>query len=233
MFPDFTTRAELEEWMDDPTLSSEQLAGSTDAIERISRLTGGMRTSLLGLDRLIDREMHTLSILDVGTGNGAVAREFAAWGRRRGVDVDVLGIDLLEPAVEQARRQSRGIDGLEFRRQDLFEMEGERQFDVVHASLVLHHFPAEEAVRALRKMADLSRLGVIVNDLHRHPLHWLGSKMLLPAVTSNDIAIHDGPISVLRGFERREIVDIARRAGLRSFVLEWHFPFRWLLEGRR
>lgn len=234
MLPDFARRADLDEQMEDPSLSDQRLNETTDAIERVSRLTGGMRASVRGLERLVDRGMRRITILDVGTGNGAIPREFASWGRRNAIEVEVLGIDVLDSAVEHARRESRGQPGLTYRAADLFEMDpDEQRFDVVHASLVLHHFDGDEAVEALEKMTALSRLGVVVNDLHRHPLHWLSSKVVIPLVTENEISKHDGPVSVLRGFSRREIVDMGRRAGLSSVTVEWVFPFRWLMVGRR
>ncbi|MFB6374155.1 MAG: methyltransferase domain-containing protein [Bradymonadaceae bacterium] len=219
---------------EDPSLSEETLRETTDAIERLSKLSGGNRASRLGFERLIDRDMSQLSVLDVGTGNGAIPRQFARWGRQNGITMDIVGIDLLDSAIDQARRDSAGIEGLFFETVDLFDLDpGMRRFDVVHSSLVLHHFDDGEAARALDKMAALSKLGVIVNDLHRHPVHWLSSKVFVPLFTRNEISHHDGPVSILRAFTRRELVDLAQQADFSSFTLEWVFPFRWLLVGRR
>ncbi len=234
MFPDFSKRADLDERMEDPSLSAEQLQETTDAIEHISRMSGGIRPSIRGLERLIDRDMPRLSVLDVGTGNGAVPREFARWGRQNGITLDIVGIDRLDSAVQQARRDSADIDSVSFETVDLAELDpGMRRFDVVHASLVLHHFDESEAVDALDRMANLSKLGVIVNDLHRHPVHWLSSKVVIPLLTRDEISQHDGPVSVLRAFNRREMIELAQESVLSSFTLEWVFPFRWLLVGRR
>jgi len=234
MLPDFTQRSDEDEHMEDPSLSAETLRETTDAIERLSKLSGGDRASRLGLERLVDRDMSRLSVLDVGTGNGAIPRQFAQWGRRNGIQMDIVGIDRLGSAVEQARRECAGIEGVSFEQCDLFDLDpGMRRFDVVHASLVLHHFDHDEAVRALDNMAALSKLGVLVNDLHRHPVHWVGSKVVIPLLTRNEISHHDGPVSILRAFTRRELVDLAQQADFSSFTLEWVFPFRWLLVGRR
>ena len=234
MLPDFSTRSDLDEQMEDPSLSAETLRETTDAIERISKLSGGYRASRLGLEQLVDRDMSQISVLDVGTGNGAMCRDFAQWGRRNGVTMDIVGIDLLDSAVEQARRDSAGLEGVSFETADLFELDpGMRRFDVVHASLVLHHFDEGDVVRALDQMVALSKLGVIINDLHRHPVHWVSSQLVVRLLTRNEISHHDGPVSVLRSFTRRELVDLAQQATFSSFTLEWVFPFRWLLVGRR
>src|SRR6476659_5436344 len=49
----------------------------------------------------------------------------------------------------------------------------DRSFDVVHASMVLHHLTVDEALRLIREMARVARLGVVVNDLERSRLGWL------------------------------------------------------------
>lgn len=232
LFPDFSKRAERDEHMEDPSLSEETLKETTNAIERLSRLTGGLRASLRGLEQLVDTDRRELSILDVGTGNGAILREFAQWGLNHGVEIEAVGIDLIDSAIDQARRETRRFEGLSFEKRNLFDIDPGRRFDVVHASLVLHHFKGDAATEAIRKMAALSRVGLVVNDLHRHPVHWLSSKVIIPLVTDNEISHHDGPVSVLRGFTRRELVDLARDAGLASYTIEWTFPFRWLLVGR-
>jgi len=231
-WPDFSKRSDRDEWMEDPAVPDERVVETVDAVEYIGRMTGGWRASVAGLDELTEPGTRSLSILDVGTGNGAIARAFLDWGRRREIAVEVVGIDLLPAAIRRARERTGDLPGVEFSCTDLFELDSTGRFDLVHASLVLHHFPGPRAVRALGKMAQLSRNGVVVNDLHRHPVHWVCSKMLVPALTDNELAIHDGPVSVLRGFRRGELIEIAAHSGLTRSTVEWRFPFRWLLLGR-
>lgn len=239
LLPNFSTRSDETEWMDDLSLPPETLRDTTDAVERINRVCGGVQVTLRGLDALVPTTGRgaELSVLDVGTGNGALPRDFVDWGRRRGLQIHATGIDLIPSAVAIARRRARrgGYEQVDYRVQNLFDIApgdspaDDGRFDIVHASLVLHHFPGDEAVAALRKMAELARLGVVINDLHRHPLHWLGSQVLIPSLSRDELARHDGPISVLRGFTRRELLDLADRAGLTFASTAWEPPFRWLL----
>jgi sugar phosphate isomerase/epimerase len=111
--------------------------------------------------------------------------------------------------------------------------DGADRYDIVHGSLMLHHFPEDRAADALRKMQRLARIGVVIQDLHRHPLHWAGSHLLIPLLTEDAMARHDGPVSVLRGFTRDELEAIAEDAGLKHASVGWHPPFRWLLVGRK
>ena len=56
----------------------------------------------------------------------------------------------------------------------------DRSFDVVHASLLVHHLEPPEALAFLREAARVARLGVVVNDLVRARHHRLGARVLLP-----------------------------------------------------
>jgi SAM-dependent methyltransferase len=101
-------------------------------------------------------------------------------------------------------------------------------FHVAHASLVLHHLTEDEAVRFLGELARISRLGVVINDLQRGWLEWLGAWLVLHAMTRNRFTLHDGPLSVRRAYTRAEVGRLLERAGLRPVA--WHLGFaghRW------
>lgn len=215
--------------MDDLGHDAEILRKTTEAVERVNRCCGGVQTSLEGIASLVPPGRRRLSILDVGTGSGSLPVEFVRWGESQGIDVESHGIDLIESSVEWASQRYRSVEGVSFACRDLFELEGEERWDVVHASLLLHHFFDGDAVECLAHMAKLSRLGIVVNDLHRHPLHYLGARALIPMVTRDRMARHDGPVSVSRGFTRRELLERSERAGLEHASVAWRLPFRWLL----
>jgi ubiquinone/menaquinone biosynthesis C-methylase UbiE len=90
----------------------------------------------------------------------------------------------------------------------------DRSFDVAHASLVLHHFPAGDSIGLLREMARVARLGVVVNDLERSRLGWLGAWLLGHLLTANRYTRHDAPLSVRRAYRSDEMAAMLRDAGL-------------------
>ena len=73
-------------------------------------------------------------------------------------------------------------------------------FDIVHSSMVLHHLEPEEAVVFLREMARVARRGVIVNDLVRSRLGWLGAWLISHLLTRSRYTRHDAPLSVRRAY---------------------------------
>src|SRR5690554_3181293 len=97
------------------------------------------------------------------------------------------------------------------------------------ASLFLHHFTLDECVRLLKMMRGLARTGVLISDLHRHPAAYysiLGVVNLLPV---SPMFRNDGPLSVLRGFKRAELEEMANRSGAVDYQVRWHWAFRWSL----
>ena len=230
---DFTSRLHASELMDDPGIAADDLRGALTELCSINRTLNGYASSIVGLQSLVPPTSRSLSVLDVGTGGGDVARRIVRWGVRRGIDVRVTGIDLSPTCIEYARSAGPPDEGLRFDVADLFELADEHQFDVVHAALVLHHFNGEDAARALRKMSRLARLGLVINDLHRHPFAYYSFRLLSRVLWRNRLIRHDGPISVLRAFRRDDFSRLARDVGLPAPEVVWRWAFRWQVVCRK
>ena len=67
----------------------------------------------------------------------------------------------------------------------------------------------------LGEAARLARHGVVVNDLVRSRLNWLGARLLLALTTRNRYTRHDGPLSVRRAYTKVELRALLAAAGLR------------------
>lgn len=227
--PDFSRRSDGPEIMDDVTIQGTRLERSLRDVARLNRLSGGHRVSMRGLETLVPDGRDELTVLDVGSGSGHLAHEIADWAHSRRMAVHVTGIDLTATTIAFARDLSGPSDHVTFEQRDLFELPDQPLFDIVHCSLVLHHFPGHRAADALAKMFAVSRLGVVVNDLHRHPLAWFGTTLATRLVSRSPMVHHDGPLSVLRGFTRRELLALARQADMPDASVAWEVPFRWLL----
>jgi 2-polyprenyl-3-methyl-5-hydroxy-6-metoxy-1,4-benzoquinol methylase len=224
-------RSDELELMDDLSIQGEELELTLAEIERINRALGGYAPSLEALEALLPPGTKKVSVLDVGTGSADLPRRMVEWGRRRGVEVRVKAIDLAETTVARARRLSFAHPEIDVALANLFDVE--EQFDIVHAALVLHHFPGGSAAEAIRKMFALSRLGVVVNDLHRHFVAWASIKLITRFFARSRLVKNDGPLSVRRGFLREDLEAICRDAGVPPPELAWRPMFRWRMLIRR
>jgi SAM-dependent methyltransferase len=128
------------------------IRGGPEGRERLRLVTRVMAPSTT---ELLDRVgvAHTADCLDVGCGGGDVTLELT----RRAHAGRVVGLDLDEAKLEIARGEARtaGVDNIDYRCQDLRNLDPEPAYDVVHARFVLSHLADPQAtvdglVRVLR-----------------------------------------------------------------------------------
>ncbi|MBF0547107.1 MAG: methyltransferase domain-containing protein [Candidatus Riflebacteria bacterium] len=229
----FETRSDDRELLDVPDLDPVELAESLKELAVINAALGGYATTLGALSRLVPHGRREFDVLDVGLGGGDTARRIVEWAKRRDMSARVFGIDLAPEAVSYARLSNAGLPGIEFTVQNLFDLPQTRKYDIVHAALLLHHLPDDAAVEALAKMYELCRLGLVINDLHRHPVAYYLIKWLTTLISKNRLILHDAPLSVLRAFHRTCLKDLARRASLPTPDISWHWAFRWSMIVRK
>ena len=224
---DFSARSERPELMDDPAVAPAELRVTLKELALVNRFLGGYAASVHAVSSLWPAQCRELTLLDVGAGGGDTARRIADWAKNRGLKARIEGIDLAETCVQYSREQSRSYPDIRFSLKNIWDIPSEERYDIVHAALVLHHFPASETARALRRMHELSRLGVVINDLHRHPLAYYSIKVLTAGLSGNRLIRNDAPLSVLRAFRRSCLEQLVRDAGLPAPEIRWRWPFRW------
>jgi SAM-dependent methyltransferase len=232
-FPGSGPRIRGQELLDEPEIDTTALRVALGNVERANRFIGGLRSIRRHLvDFAAGRE--DLTLLDVGVGNGAVPRRLASWLATAGTRLRWVGVDLHSRALRVAAIESAGGDSFGLVRADARALPfGDGSFDLATATLTLHHFDDSDCVRVLSEMARVSRMGVIVSDLERHPLHYLGARMLAETWWRGDpVTRHDAPVSVLRAFTPSELAELARRVPFGEARVRRHFPFRLVLEGR-
>jgi ubiquinone/menaquinone biosynthesis C-methylase UbiE len=210
-------RTDAVELLDGPLDDPAALAGNLRDLGRINRHLGGARLSALAIEALAAHR-DDLSLLDVGTGGADIPLDLIDLARQRGRRLRVVGVDS-RPEVLSAAVRCRpeiGItDGLELHVGDGRHLGyQDRSFDVAHTSLVVHHLDATDAVALLREMGRVARLGVVVNDLERSRLGWIGAWLIGHLLTGNRFTRHDAPLSVRRAYRATEMTAMLRAAGL-------------------
>ena len=83
----------------------------------------------------------------------------------------------------------------------------------------------------LRIMDRLARRGIIWNDLQRDRRAHFWVKLLTRH--SDPVVRHDGPVSILAGFTKLEVLDFRRRLELDHTRYRRHFGHRFTLAGER
>jgi SAM-dependent methyltransferase len=229
----FHQRSTRTEIIDDMALDPREMERVCRDLGVINTWLGGHATSLAAVRRLLPPGDGPVRVLDVGAGGGDTARALIDGGRALGRRIEVVSVDLSAAAVEFARDRLAGRPEACFVQADVLALPfGPCSFDVAHCSLFLHHFGGEPAAKLLRAMYAVSRYGVVVNDLHRHPLAYAGIWALTRLFPASEIVRHDGPLSVLRAFRREDLDELARATKL-PMEVRWRWAFRYEILIRR
>ena len=204
----------VAELLDGPLDDPAALDANLRDLARINRLTGGTRLSVQAVAALGD----VTSILDVGTGAADIPMTLLARARAAGRTLSITATDSRPEILAAARRVRPAVGrtvGLELAVADgrgLPYPDG--AFDVAHALMVVHHLAPDEVVAFLHELRRVARAGIVVNDLVRGQLAWLGGWLLVRALGAGRYARHDGPLSVRRAYSRPELLELVAAAGL-------------------
>ena len=226
-------RTDKEELMDDFSIGGDLLRDTLDKLEKINRWLGGNLMTVKTLKKVLKNhpKEKELTIADIGCGHGDILRDVAKFGRKNGYKMKLIGMDANPTAIAYANELSVEFSELSFMTEDVFsEAFKDRRFDVVLATLFLHHFKEDPLVSFLGNTLKQTKIAIVVNDLHRHKLAYY-LFMLLSVFIKNNMIIEDGLTSVLRGFKRRELVKISQRIQVKSQISwKWVFRFQWIIQ---
>jgi len=210
-------RTDAVELLDGPLEDQAALVGNLRDLGRINRRLGGADLSFAAIEALAAHR-NDLTLLDVGTGAADIPLALIARARQRGRRLLAVGIDSRPEVLAAAVRLQPRIateDGMELQVGDGRSLRyPDRSFDVAHASLVLHHLDPPDAVTLLGEMRRVARLGVVINDLDRTRLGWIGAWLVGHLLTGNRLTRHDAPLSVRRAYRATEMATMLRSAGL-------------------
>ena len=226
-------RTDKEELMDDFSIGGDLLRDTLDKLENINRWLGGNAMTVKSLKKVLKNhpKEQELTIADIGCGHGDILRDVAKFGRKNGYKMRLIGMDANPTAIAYAKKLSTEFSELSFITEDIFSKEfKERTFDVVLATLFLHHFKEDPLVSFLENTLRQTKIAIVVNDLHRHTLAYY-LFMLLSVFIKNKMIIEDGLTSVLRGFKRKDLVKISKRIQVKSQISwKWAFRFQWIIQ---
>lgn len=231
---DFRQRSTAPEYMDHATIAGDEVATALSEIEYVNRFLGGINATRDALNRLLPPgDLQALTFLDVGTGSADIPIAMAHWARHRGMTIDITAVDFNPAICEVARQRTAAYAEITVRQADVFTLPDTESFDVVHSAMFLHHFSQPQAATILRIMYTLCRYGIIVNDLHRHPLAYFSIIGLGRLLSLSPMFQHDAPISVLRGFQRPDLKALSEMSGLADVHIAWRWPFRYIMTARK
>lgn len=233
MLVDTKNRSHTIEIMDDLEMTGDVLIDSLDQLATINKLLGGNQVTLGGLKKLLEGEPkeQIIRIIDLGCGSGDMLRKVATYGKKNGYKFELLGIDANQATVDYANKLSADDPEISFKKEDVLS-EGFKShtYDIAMCTLFLHHFDDKVAMNVIQTLIKNAKIGVLVNDLHRHRLAYYLFKLVTLGV-KNDMTKSDGLTSVLRAFKRKDFERYSKEIAYKSSI-KWHWAFRyqWIIK---
>jgi 2-polyprenyl-3-methyl-5-hydroxy-6-metoxy-1,4-benzoquinol methylase len=216
--------------MDDFSLEGEELREALDKIASINQFLGGNKVTLDGVKELLGAISlnETITIVDIGCGNGDMLRTLAQYAQKSGLVVELIGIDANRFTVNHAQQLSAAYENISFRCEDIFDTSfKEVKADLFLCTLTLHHFKNEEIEYLLPLFYRNSRLGIVINDLQRSGLAYRLFQLLCVVFRLNTMSREDGLTSILRGFTKEELILFSNQMNFNKWSIRWRWAFRY------
>ena len=223
----FKHRSEKKELLDATDIPEEDLYQNLRELNSINRLLGGYTISFWALKKILSPS-HPVSLIDIGCGGGDTLQNIAQLAKKNNFPITLYGIDMKPVCIQYA--QSRNIqNNVRYFCDDYKNLFLHLpKVDIIHASLFCHHLSEEELLDLL-KFSKHHKSTLIINDLERNAWAYYAIKFLTFCFSHSYLVKNDAPLSVARGFKKKEWKKLLEKAGIASYTLKNKWAFRHAL----
>ena len=207
----------------DVGVPDDEARASLADLRFVNRWLGNRRAFRAAVRPFLEASPHP-RLLDVGCGSADVP---AAIVRGLGRSMLAVGLDAKRLHLQEAPREVAPVEG------DVLRLPFKpRSFDVVTASLFLHHFGDDALPELLRSLFALARRALVVNDLHRAWVPYLFGRAVFRPLFRSRVSVEDGLLSIRRGFREEDLGQAFSRAGI-PVRIRRSWPYRLLAVASR
>ncbi len=234
MFKNLEQRAVELELMDKFPSGGAELRKAYRQLRLLNRIFGAAGPTRYGVERLWTeaKEPKQLTIVDIGSGSGDVNRQLLRWAAKRGIQLQLILADVTEEACSEAERLYHDEHRVKVIQCNLFDLPAGCA-DIVTGTQFVHHFSADELPAVVVQMVNCSRLGVVINDIHRHRIAWAAVWLMTRIMSDNRYIRNDGPLSVAKGFRSSDWDELGRQLGIAGPFYRWRPLFRYAVTIRK
>ncbi|MBS1914981.1 MAG: methyltransferase domain-containing protein [Bacteroidetes bacterium] len=224
---DFRNRSNEKELLDRDDIPFNDIKQNMHELNIINSTLGGHQVTLHGLQQLIG-DKKEITICEIGCGGGDNLYVLKQWCEKNNIKLHAIGVDINSHCIEYARSKTENKN-IEFITSDYQAVHFQNKPDIIFSSLFCHHFTSEELLQMLAWMRNNATTGFFINDLHRNFFAYHSIKWITRFFSRSYLVKNDAPLSVLRGFSRKEWVTLLQQAGIKKFSVQWKWAFRWLI----
>lgn len=228
--PDLKQRSYQKELLDKEDIPFGDIKQNMKELNTVNRLLGGHNISIQGMEQLLGKNTkEKISICEIGCGGGDNLQAISLACHKKNMDAQFIGIDIKKECIDFAKEQYPSILATwlvsDYAKVNLTT----NKPSVIFSSLFCHHFTEQQLVTMLQWMKQNSSKGFFINDLQRHPLAYFLIKWLTRFFSKSYLVKNDAPLSVARGFKKKEWEKIFSAAGISNYSIQWKWAFRYLI----
>ena len=220
-------RSTQEEYFDSerPALEVSEFFRSLGRVNRLFDFAEPFRNLL---PKLVGHAgCRSLSILDLGAGDGSLGTNMRNWATKRGWDWKITNLDTCMAAL---RLNRRGLNVAGSATRLPFQ---DGSFDAVVASQMAHHLSDACVKELLREGWRVTRRALVLCDLHRNAGLYLLLRLLFLVQRHPASFRADGLLSVQRGWRVGELKRLAAEAPISGATVKLYFGARVILQARK
>ncbi len=228
------TRSDKKELLDDEQVPFADIQHNMEELNTINTYLGGHAISISGLQKILYQQdsVTALTICEIGCGGGDNLLALAKWCRNKNIPVNFIGIDIKPACIAFAKSQCSDL-GATWMANDYLQTDfSQKKPDIIFSSLFCHHFKEAELVTMLQWMKQNATKGFFINDLQRHLVAYYSIKLITSLFSDSYLVKNDAPLSVARGFTKKEWQQLLQQAGIEKYSLQWKWAFRYLITFR-
>lgn len=221
-------RDDAKEILDDLEVQGEAVSQNLKELDIINIFLGGNAISIAALKTVMKSQSFKKQwkIADLGCGSGHLMMEMSKVLKKKKCRAEFTGFDANSFIVNYAETHCANDPSITILCHNVLTDPFPEVYDIVHASLFLHHFTADELVLLLVKLKAQTTTAILINDLHRHPLAYYSIKWLTGLFSKSYLVKNDAALSVAKGFKKAEWRTILARAGYCHYSIKWVWAFR-------
>jgi ubiquinone/menaquinone biosynthesis C-methylase UbiE len=244
--PNLSYRSNEKELIDDLELDNDALRQNLEELALINKYLGGNQVTTSGLNHLISDFRFSISdfsslpksdienpkseikIADLGCGGGDMLMVMADWAKKKEINAQFIGIDANDFMIDFGTKRTVNYHNISYLHQDIYSDEfKEKSFDIVTMTLFCHHFSDESLVTLLQQLKKQTRIGIVINDIHRHWFAYHSIAWITKLFLKSYLVKNDAKLSVWRAFVREDLEKIVQKAGFTKYSIRWKWAFRW------
>jgi 2-polyprenyl-3-methyl-5-hydroxy-6-metoxy-1,4-benzoquinol methylase len=226
----FSTRSYEKELLDRDDIPFEDIRINMHELDIINKRLGGHQINIRAVESLLygHSTQQAIIIAEIGCGGGDNLRALYNWSKKNDINASFIGIDINAHCISYASSNNE-IPGARWVVSDYREMNFNEKPSIIFSSLFCHHFTDDQIADMLGWMKSNATLGFFINDLHRHWLAYHSIRLITSAFSSSYLVKNDAPLSVRRGFSRKDWKKLIEASGLTRYSIQWKWAFRWLI----